>query len=160
MSVSQRLPPNHKPVLPFSVPPVNKSTDYKNYFQGKWDCTADHPDELSFKRGEAIYILSKVRLGSPSSAPQLDRNTAVGLLWAAFNILQTFICPIKVSLEGRPAPWLGAGITFGFGAAFERRAVLQREPQPPTSPTSVSGPPAVCPTCFSALREQGGRFWR
>ncbi|KAJ8415895.1 hypothetical protein AAFF_G00404520 [Aldrovandia affinis] len=38
---------------------VNKSTDYKNYYQGIWDCTGDHPDELSFKRGDAIYILSK-----------------------------------------------------------------------------------------------------
>ncbi|KAG7469687.1 hypothetical protein MATL_G00131460 [Megalops atlanticus] len=38
---------------------VNKSTDYKNYYQGMWDCTGDHPDELSFKRGDAIYILSK-----------------------------------------------------------------------------------------------------
>ncbi|XP_020792925.1 src kinase-associated phosphoprotein 2 isoform X2 [Boleophthalmus pectinirostris] len=39
--------------------PVNKSTDYKNFYQGLWDCTGDHPDELSFKRGDAIYILSK-----------------------------------------------------------------------------------------------------
>lgn len=40
---------------------VNKSTDYENYFQGLWDCAGDHPDELSFKRGDTIYILSKVR---------------------------------------------------------------------------------------------------
>lgn len=39
---------------------VNKSTDYQNYFQGLWDCNGDQPDELSFKRGDAIYILSKV----------------------------------------------------------------------------------------------------
>ncbi|KAJ8354451.1 hypothetical protein SKAU_G00220180 [Synaphobranchus kaupii] len=38
---------------------VNKSTDYKNYYQGMWDCNGDQPDELSFKRGDAIYILSK-----------------------------------------------------------------------------------------------------
>ncbi|KAG5856678.1 src kinase-associated phosphoprotein 2 [Anguilla anguilla] len=38
---------------------VNKSTDYKNYYQGKWDCSGDQPDELTFKRGDAIYILSK-----------------------------------------------------------------------------------------------------
>uniref|UniRef100_A0A3B4ABC6 Src kinase-associated phosphoprotein 2 n=1 Tax=Periophthalmus magnuspinnatus TaxID=409849 RepID=A0A3B4ABC6_9GOBI len=38
---------------------VNKSTDYKNFYQGLWDCMGDHPDELSFKRGDAIYILSK-----------------------------------------------------------------------------------------------------
>ncbi|XP_057689279.1 src kinase-associated phosphoprotein 2 isoform X1 [Corythoichthys intestinalis] len=33
--------------------------DYKNYYQGLWDCVGDHPDELSFKRGDTIYILSK-----------------------------------------------------------------------------------------------------
>ncbi|XP_048882032.1 src kinase-associated phosphoprotein 2 isoform X1 [Brienomyrus brachyistius] len=51
--------PAPAPASAAPVPPVTKSTDYKNYFQGKWDCTADHPDELSFKRGDAIYILSK-----------------------------------------------------------------------------------------------------
>lgn len=39
---------------------MDKSTDYPNYYQGLWDCTGDFPDELSFKRGDAIYILSKV----------------------------------------------------------------------------------------------------
>ncbi|XP_023155199.1 src kinase-associated phosphoprotein 2 isoform X2 [Amphiprion ocellaris] len=48
--------PSSKPALPG---PVDKSTDYQNYYQGLWDCIADHPDELSFKRGDAIYILSK-----------------------------------------------------------------------------------------------------
>uniref|UniRef100_A0A3Q3W0V8 Src kinase associated phosphoprotein 2 n=1 Tax=Mola mola TaxID=94237 RepID=A0A3Q3W0V8_MOLML len=38
---------------------VDKSTDYPNYYQGLWDCTGDFSDELSFKRGDAIYILSK-----------------------------------------------------------------------------------------------------
>lgn len=42
------------------LPPVDKSTDYANYYQGLWDCMGDLPDELSFKRGDAIYILSKV----------------------------------------------------------------------------------------------------
>ncbi|XP_006636117.1 src kinase-associated phosphoprotein 2 [Lepisosteus oculatus] len=46
-----------KPVV--SNVTVNKSTDYKSYYQGLWDCTGDQPDELSFKRGDAIYILSK-----------------------------------------------------------------------------------------------------
>ncbi|XP_072313053.1 src kinase-associated phosphoprotein 1 [Eucyclogobius newberryi] len=44
-------------------PPDNesqdRSTDYPNYFQGLWDCEADEPDELSFQRGDLIYILSK-----------------------------------------------------------------------------------------------------
>uniref|UniRef100_A0A8D3CFR9 Src kinase associated phosphoprotein 2 n=1 Tax=Scophthalmus maximus TaxID=52904 RepID=A0A8D3CFR9_SCOMX len=51
-------------VAPSSRPPppaaADKSTDYQNYYQGLWDCERDLPDELSFKRGDAIYILSKV----------------------------------------------------------------------------------------------------
>ncbi|XP_077577122.1 src kinase-associated phosphoprotein 2 [Stigmatopora nigra] len=35
------------------------SKDYKNYYQALWDCVRGHPDELSFKRGDTIYILSK-----------------------------------------------------------------------------------------------------
>ncbi|NXK07310.1 SKAP2 protein, partial [Herpetotheres cachinnans] len=37
----------------------SKSTDYANFYQGLWDCTGDVPDELTFKRGDVIYILSK-----------------------------------------------------------------------------------------------------
>uniref|UniRef100_A0A8C8R7W8 Src kinase-associated phosphoprotein 1 n=1 Tax=Pelusios castaneus TaxID=367368 RepID=A0A8C8R7W8_9SAUR len=33
--------------------------DYANYYQGMWDCSSSHPDELSFQRGDIIYILSK-----------------------------------------------------------------------------------------------------
>ncbi|CAN9514308.1 unnamed protein product [Ophioblennius macclurei] len=60
-----KVVPSSKPPLPTpahaALPPapVDKSTDYPNYYQGLWDCTADQPDELSFKRGDAIYILSK-----------------------------------------------------------------------------------------------------
>lgn len=39
----------------------DKSTDYANFYQGLWDCTGALSDELSFKRGDVIYILSKVR---------------------------------------------------------------------------------------------------
>lgn len=39
----------------------DKSTDYANFYQGLWDCTGAVSDELSFKRGDVIYILSKVR---------------------------------------------------------------------------------------------------
>lgn len=35
------------------------STDYANYFQALWDCMADEPDELTFQRGDLIYIISK-----------------------------------------------------------------------------------------------------
>lgn len=41
---------------------VDKATDYQNYYQGLWDCTGDQTDELTFKRGDPIYILSKVCL--------------------------------------------------------------------------------------------------
>ncbi|XP_061441984.1 src kinase-associated phosphoprotein 2 isoform X3 [Rhineura floridana] len=37
----------------------NKKTDYVNFYQGLWDCTGDVPDELTFKHGDVIYILSK-----------------------------------------------------------------------------------------------------
>ncbi|XP_007420215.2 src kinase-associated phosphoprotein 1 [Python bivittatus] len=32
---------------------------YANYYQGLWDCTGGRPDELSFQRGDLIYIISK-----------------------------------------------------------------------------------------------------
>ncbi|KAM9716892.1 src kinase-associated phosphoprotein 1 [Menidia menidia] len=35
------------------------SSDYANYYQGLWDCQADEPDELTFQRGDLIYIISK-----------------------------------------------------------------------------------------------------
>uniref|UniRef100_A0A8D0B754 Src kinase-associated phosphoprotein 2 n=1 Tax=Salvator merianae TaxID=96440 RepID=A0A8D0B754_SALMN len=40
-------------------PSGNKRTDYVNFYQGLWDCTGDVADELTFKRGDVIYILSK-----------------------------------------------------------------------------------------------------
>ncbi|KAM6967955.1 src kinase-associated phosphoprotein 2 [Aplochiton taeniatus] len=52
-----KVEPPSKPIIPAN--PVNKATDYPNYFQGMWDCVGDHADELSFKRGDSIYILSK-----------------------------------------------------------------------------------------------------
>ncbi|KAM8967090.1 src kinase-associated phosphoprotein 2 [Pelodytes ibericus] len=36
-----------------------EDTDYVNFYRGLWDCTGDQPDELSFKHGDVIYILSK-----------------------------------------------------------------------------------------------------
>ncbi|KAF0045320.1 hypothetical protein F2P81_001849 [Scophthalmus maximus] len=62
-------------VAPSSRPPppaaADKSTDYQNYYQGLWDCERDLPDELSFKRGDAIYILSKSLRGTDCSQPLL-----------------------------------------------------------------------------------------
>ncbi|XP_040602512.1 src kinase-associated phosphoprotein 2-like [Mesocricetus auratus] len=37
----------------------DRSTDYAHFYQGLWDCTGSFSDELSFKRGDVIYILSK-----------------------------------------------------------------------------------------------------
>ncbi|KAK5906313.1 hypothetical protein CgunFtcFv8_002194 [Champsocephalus gunnari] len=37
----------------------NSKSDYANYYQGLWDCLPDEPDELSFQRGDLIYIISK-----------------------------------------------------------------------------------------------------
>ncbi|NWR54725.1 SKAP2 protein, partial [Bucorvus abyssinicus] len=37
----------------------SENIDYANFYQGLWDCTGDVPDELTFKRGDVIYILSK-----------------------------------------------------------------------------------------------------
>ncbi|NXI52452.1 SKAP2 protein, partial [Chloroceryle aenea] len=37
----------------------SKNIDYANFYQALWDCTGDKPDELTFKRGDVIYILSK-----------------------------------------------------------------------------------------------------
>ncbi|XP_062847737.1 src kinase-associated phosphoprotein 2 [Trichomycterus rosablanca] len=51
--------PVSKPPAAPPVTAVNKITDYQNFFQGLWDCNGDQSDELSFKRGDAIYILSK-----------------------------------------------------------------------------------------------------
>lgn len=54
---------HHKCVLilvSVGVSSSDPSSDYANYYQGLWDCEADKPDELSFHRGDLIYILSKV----------------------------------------------------------------------------------------------------
>uniref|UniRef100_A0A8C3QMC9 Src kinase-associated phosphoprotein 1 n=1 Tax=Cyanoderma ruficeps TaxID=181631 RepID=A0A8C3QMC9_9PASS len=39
--------------------PQNLEGDYSDYYQGLWDCHGDNPDELSFRRGDLIRILSK-----------------------------------------------------------------------------------------------------
>ncbi|KAG8446848.1 hypothetical protein GDO86_014348 [Hymenochirus boettgeri] len=33
--------------------------NYRDYYQGLWDCLSDNSDELSFERGDLIHILSK-----------------------------------------------------------------------------------------------------
>ncbi|XP_063054001.1 src kinase-associated phosphoprotein 2 [Engraulis encrasicolus] len=51
-----KKPPIHTP----PSNPVSKACDYPNYYQGMWDCTGEKPDELTFRRGDTIYILSRV----------------------------------------------------------------------------------------------------
>ncbi|PWA21410.1 hypothetical protein CCH79_00003340, partial [Gambusia affinis] len=43
------------------------SSEYANYYQGLWDCQADETDELDFKRGDLIYVVSKRELASRCS---------------------------------------------------------------------------------------------
>uniref|UniRef100_A0A8C9EVW0 Src kinase-associated phosphoprotein 1 n=1 Tax=Pavo cristatus TaxID=9049 RepID=A0A8C9EVW0_PAVCR len=43
----------------YEVFPGSSRRDYANYYQGVWDCSGEHPNELSFHRGDLIYILSK-----------------------------------------------------------------------------------------------------
>ncbi|XP_067915215.1 src kinase-associated phosphoprotein 2 isoform X1 [Heterodontus francisci] len=38
---------------------AEKACDYANYYQGLWDCSGDQSDELSFKRGDVIYIINR-----------------------------------------------------------------------------------------------------
>lgn len=45
------------------------TTDYANYYQGLWDCSADEPDELAFQRGDLIYVISKVSISLSRNNP-------------------------------------------------------------------------------------------
>ncbi|XP_067858305.1 src kinase-associated phosphoprotein 2 isoform X2 [Heptranchias perlo] len=38
---------------------TEKGSDYANYYQGLWDCSGGQSDELSFNRGDVIYIVSR-----------------------------------------------------------------------------------------------------
>lgn len=51
------------------------SSDYANYYQGLWDCSADEPDELSFQRGDLIYIISKVGINIGQLFKRLSGQT-------------------------------------------------------------------------------------
>ena len=70
---TRRLPPtpveaNHSPRLESATPKKKKiklnitckpEEDFENKYFGKWDCKGDNPNELTFKRGDIIYILSR-----------------------------------------------------------------------------------------------------
>uniref|UniRef100_A0A8C5HPW2 Src kinase-associated phosphoprotein 1 n=1 Tax=Gouania willdenowi TaxID=441366 RepID=A0A8C5HPW2_GOUWI len=46
-------------IIIFSASSIPESTDFANYYQCLWDCKADEADELSFNRGDLIYVISK-----------------------------------------------------------------------------------------------------
>lgn len=72
--------PGHSHVLLFKFALLYflsaQSSDYANCYQGLWDCSADEPDELSFQRGDLIYIISKVgvNIGSYLNVSQDGRG--------------------------------------------------------------------------------------
>nr|XP_054505406.1 src kinase-associated phosphoprotein 1 [Agelaius phoeniceus] len=55
----------------------NSGWDYSNYYQGLWDCRGDHPDELSFQRGDLIHILSKEYPGHGWWVGELGRDIGI-----------------------------------------------------------------------------------
>lgn len=42
-----------------SEPQIPPDQDYENMFLGKWDCRADRNNELAFKKGDKLYIISR-----------------------------------------------------------------------------------------------------
>uniref|UniRef100_UPI00358F8EAD src kinase-associated phosphoprotein 2-A-like n=1 Tax=Myxine glutinosa TaxID=7769 RepID=UPI00358F8EAD len=54
-------PTSPKPEIPAETPTTKSGTqdDFNNFYQGLWDCKGEKDDELTFKRGEMIYIVSK-----------------------------------------------------------------------------------------------------
>ncbi|XP_072365533.1 src kinase-associated phosphoprotein 2 isoform X2 [Scyliorhinus torazame] len=57
----QSPPPFNEPEKQQSVGSrTEKATDYINYYQGLWDCSGDRSDELTFKRGDVIYVVNKM----------------------------------------------------------------------------------------------------
>lgn len=64
----RQRPQRELPKLPEEAPAKKKVTinitckpeeDFENRYFGKWDCTGSKDSELSFKRGDVIYIVSK-----------------------------------------------------------------------------------------------------
>ena len=62
--------PAHRRLPPTPVDPPKKKKiklniickpeeDFENKYFGKWDCKGDNPNELTFRRGDIIHILSK-----------------------------------------------------------------------------------------------------
>lgn len=65
-STAKRLPNIPTPEVPKETKPEVKmepqippEQDYENMYLGKWDCNADRNNELNFKRGDILYIISR-----------------------------------------------------------------------------------------------------
>ncbi|XP_063778065.1 src kinase-associated phosphoprotein 2 [Pseudophryne corroboree] len=54
-----KLPKTPVSQAPSSDISKKDNKDYNNFYRGLWDCTGDNSDELSFKHGDVIYILSR-----------------------------------------------------------------------------------------------------
>ncbi|XP_061432658.1 src kinase-associated phosphoprotein 2-like isoform X1 [Lethenteron reissneri] len=48
-----------KPELNSAAEAWDATQQYDSFYQGLWDCSADCVDELSFKRGDLVHVLSK-----------------------------------------------------------------------------------------------------
>ena len=65
-STAKRLPSIPTPDVPKETKPEVKTEprippeqDYENMYLGKWDCSADRNNELNFKRGDILYVISR-----------------------------------------------------------------------------------------------------
>uniref|UniRef100_A0A493STS8 Src kinase associated phosphoprotein 2 n=1 Tax=Anas platyrhynchos platyrhynchos TaxID=8840 RepID=A0A493STS8_ANAPP len=112
-----------------------KNTDYANFYQGLWDCTGDVPDELSFKRGDVIYILSKVVL--PIMWRKTGGNHSCFLrFYSPPNPAEVLkrrepYCTIKVMLCGFPSHQLSmtaVSCLGSFQVLLQREKTLRRNP--------------------------------
>lgn len=54
------VPPTHKkPLSPSLGKVLHPSEDFENLFYGKWDCTGSTTNELSFKKGQIVHVISR-----------------------------------------------------------------------------------------------------
>lgn len=88
-------PPRDLPAPPTEETKTNSSVtsgepwanDFKNIYMGKWDCRPDEENELEFKRGDLIHILSQEFDGWWIG----EKNYQVGLVPRDY-LMQAYIC--------------------------------------------------------------------
>ncbi|KAG2461196.1 SKAP1 protein, partial [Polypterus senegalus] len=78
------------------LPSGESSVDYANYYQGMWDCTGDQSDELSFKRGDLIYILSKKKNWYEKKDHEVEKQkkgmTAISVIFCVLDVFPDCYC--------------------------------------------------------------------